>query len=93
MNRPLSACGSVGGAASRRRGAGVIRIREQCNRDGLLLVDEMPRDCVAVSSSFRAHPLNSAETLGPYADEAVVFEDVAEFVFAEQMDPGVRQDP
>ncbi len=31
-------------AASRQRGAGIIRIREQRNRDGLLLVNEMPRD-------------------------------------------------
>jgi hypothetical protein len=31
-------------AASRQQGAGIIRIREQRNRDGLLLVNEMPRD-------------------------------------------------
>ena len=31
-------------AAARQRGAGITRIREQRNRDGLLLVNEMPRD-------------------------------------------------
>ena len=43
-----------------------------------------------VSPTFAAHPLNGADSLGPHADEAVVFEDVAEFVLAERIGPGDR---
>ena len=45
----------------------------------------------AVSAAFAAHPLNSAEILGPYPDKAVVLQDVTELVFAEHICPSVRQ--
>jgi hypothetical protein len=43
-----------------------------------------------LSPAFASHPLNGADSLGPHADEAVVFEDVAEFVLAERIGPGDR---
>jgi hypothetical protein len=43
----------------------------------------------ALSVAFAAHPLNSAEILGPYADTAVVLQDVTEFVFAEHHAPAL----
>src|SRR3984893_12677822 len=36
-----------------------------------------------VLSAFGPHPLEGAEVFGPHANEAVVFEDVADFVFTQ----------
>ena len=47
----------------------------------------------AASPAFGPHPLKSADTLGPHADEAVVFQDVADFVFAEKVSPAGGQLP
>ncbi|MGB9059324.1 MAG: hypothetical protein WCC50_12490, partial [Pseudolabrys sp.] len=39
--------------------------------------------------AFGAYPLESAEVLAPHAGEAVVFEDVADVVFAKYVGPDV----
>ena len=43
--------------------------------------------------AFAAHPLESAEVLGPHAGEPVVFEDVADVVFTKYVGPDVGQHP
>jgi hypothetical protein len=46
-----------------------------------------------VLSAFGPHPLEGAEVFGRHANEAVVFEDVADFDFTQQMGPDVRHHP
>ena len=48
---------------------------------------------IYVSRSFRSHPLDGCRTLRAHADEAEVLEDVAEFVFVEEVGSAVGQQP